>query len=215
MKIFLSLVLLFVSIIIYSNWVRHVRRRFLDQFQMPESVVARFRKKHPNLSGAQERSVIEGLLQYFQVCQRARGKFVSMPSQVVDDLWHEFILFTRLYEQFCKKALGKYLHHTPAEAMSSPNQVSAGIRRTWFHACRIESIDPKHPNRLPLLFALDAQLGIQHGFFYDLNCANTATSSSNAFCASSIACGGSDSGCAGDAGDGGSSCGSGCGGGGD
>ncbi len=187
---------------------------------MPDAVLGRFRQKHPDLSSAQEELVREGLRQYFEICQRARGKFVSMPSQVVDDLWHDFILFTRHYRQFCDKAFGRFMHHTPVEAMSSPQLATAGIRRTWFHACRIEGIDPKQPSRLPLLFALDAQLGIAQGFFYSLNCANAATSSSNTFCASSIGCGGSDSGCAGDtgggeSGDSGSSCGGGCGGGGD
>lgn len=215
MKIFL-LLLAITLIVLYRKWIDKSRRQFLEQHRMPDAVVARFRQKHPDLSSAQERLVRDGLQQYFQICQRARGKFVSMPSQVVDDLWHDFILFTRLYRTFCAKAFGRFLHHTPVEAMSAPTLATAGIRRTWFYACCIEGIDPKNPSRLPLLFALDAQLGIANGFFYTLNCANTATSSSNTFCASSIGCGGSDSGCGGDAGgDGGSSCGGGCGGGGD
>ncbi len=49
-----------------------------------------------------------------------------MPSQVVDDAWHEFILFTRAYQQYCNKALGRYLHHTPAEAMDSPTIAQEG-----------------------------------------------------------------------------------------
>lgn len=218
-KVILLLVLAAAAIVLYRTWIGNSRRQFLDQFRMPDAVVARFRQKHPELSSAQERLVRDGLQQYFQICQRARGKFVSMPSQVVDDLWHDFLLFTRIYRQFCDKAFGRFLHHTPVEAMATRHLATAGIRRTWFHACRIESIDPKQPSRLPLLFALDAQLGIANGFFYSLNCANAATSSSNAFCASSIGCGGSDSGCAGDTGDndgdGGSGCGGGCGGGGD
>lgn len=220
MKIILLLILATTAIILYRKWIANSRRQFLDQFRMPDAVLGRFRQKHPDLSSAQEELVREGLRQYFEICQRARGKFVSMPSQVVDDLWHDFILFTRHYRQFCDKAFGRFMHHTPVEAMSSPQLATAGIRRTWFHACRIEGIDPKQPSRLPLLFALDAQLGIAQGFFYSLNCANAATSSSNTFCASSIGCGGSDSGCAGDtgggeSGDSGSSCGGGCGGGGD
>lgn len=34
------------------------------------------------------------------------------PSVRVDELWHEFILFTREYHAFCKR-LGGYVHHTP------------------------------------------------------------------------------------------------------
>ena len=211
MKIILLLLLAVTAIILYRKWIARSRREFLNQYRMPDAVVGRFRQKHPDLSSAQEALVREGLEQYFQICQRARGRFVSMPSQVVDDLWHDFILFTRYYRVFCAKAFGRFLHHTPVEAMSSPHLATAGIRRTWFHACHIEGIDPKQPSRLPLLFALDAQLGIAQGFFYTLNCANTAISSSNTFCASSIGCGGSVTGCAGDtgsgfSGDSGSSC---------
>jgi hypothetical protein len=79
-----------------------------------------------------------------------------MPSQVVDDAWHEFILFTRQYQQFCERGLGRFLHHTPAEAMRSPTDAQDGIKRAWRLACQRDGIDPKAPQSLPLLFALDA-----------------------------------------------------------
>lgn len=209
------LVVVSVLAVIYRTHAAKRRNQFLAGYQLPDAVLKRFQAKRMELTDGQRREVQEGLRQYFQVCQRARGKFVSMPSQVVDDLWHEFILFTRNYENFCQKALGRYLHHTPVEAMSGPTQATDGIRRTWFHACRTEGINPKQPERLPLLFALDAQLGIANGFFYNLNCRDAAASSSNSFCAADIGCGGGGDGGSGDGGgDGGSSCGGGCGGGG-
>lgn len=208
---------------------RQSRARFLAEYRLPEAIVTRFRAKHPQLTDGDAALVQEGLRQYFQVCQRARGKLAAMPSQVVDDLWHEFILFTRNYRHFCNKAYWRYLHHTPVEAMSGPTQATDSIRRTWLHACRLEGMNPKAPVRLPLLFALDAQLGVANGFFYSLNCSDAATSSSNLFCASDIGCAGGascgggtswgGSGCGGHSGghgDGGSGCGggSGCSGGG-
>lgn len=204
----------------YRPLIWSARRNYLSSYQIPDAVIARFSSRHPELKDKEVKRVQQAMLQYFEICQRAKGRFVSMPSQVVDDLWHEFILFTRNYELFCRKAFGKYLHHTPVEAMAGPTQATNGIRRTWLHACRMENIDPRNPGRLPLLFALDAQLGIANGFFYNLNCRDTAASSSNAFCASDIGCGGGGDGggvsCGGDAGgDGGGGCGGGCGGGGD
>ncbi|MFY0675119.1 MAG: hypothetical protein JXQ87_17120 [Bacteroidia bacterium] len=35
------------------------------------------------------------------------------PSLVVDNAWHEFILFTRLYHKFCDEHFGRYVHHSP------------------------------------------------------------------------------------------------------
>ena len=87
-----------------------------------------------------------------------------MPSQVVDVAWHEFILFTRDYRDFCQRGLGRFLHHVPAEAMAAPTDAQEGIRRAWYFACRDEGIAPRQAHRLPLLFALDAELGIADGF---------------------------------------------------
>lgn len=35
------------------------------------------------------------------------------PSLLVDNAWHEFILFTRLYHNFCNEHFGRYIHHSP------------------------------------------------------------------------------------------------------
>lgn len=35
------------------------------------------------------------------------------PSIVIDEIWHEFILFTREYGQFCSTLLGRFIHHVP------------------------------------------------------------------------------------------------------
>jgi len=38
-----------------------------------------------------------------------------MPSEIVYVAWHEFLLFTREYQVFSQKAMGRFLHHTPTE----------------------------------------------------------------------------------------------------
>lgn len=96
-----------------------------------------------------------------------------MLSQAVDTAWHEFILFTRHYEDFCRHAVGRFIHHTPAEAMKTPTDAQDGIRLAWRLACRQEGIDPRSPSRLPTLFAIDTLLSIPDGFRYVLNCAAT------------------------------------------
>lgn len=35
------------------------------------------------------------------------------PSLIVDNAWHEFILFTRLYHAFCDEHFNRYIHHSP------------------------------------------------------------------------------------------------------
>jgi hypothetical protein len=163
--------------------------------------------------------VLLALRDYFQLCRMAGRRMVAMPSQVVDDAWHEFILFTRQYERFCRRGFGRFLHHTPAEAMRSPTDATEGIQRAWRLACANEGINPKKPDRLPRLFAMDATLLIAGGFIYHLDCMAAKQGATSAgFCASHIGCGGGcsgDSGNSSDSSDGGSGCSGGCGGGGD
>jgi hypothetical protein len=123
---------------------------------------------------------------------------VAMPSQVVDVAWHEFILFTREYEKFSKKAIGGFLHHTPTEAMRTPTLAQEGIKRTWRLACANENISPSSPQRLPLLFAIDSLFNIDDGFTYSLNCKDKSSPNyGSGYCAGHIGC---TSGCGGDSG---------------
>lgn len=204
-----------------------VRRAFIDNYAWPAGLTRRFGEKHSALSAANCDLVFDGLRQYFRVCLLAERRLISMPSQVVDDAWHEFLLYTRAYDEFCRGSFKRFLHHTPAEAMQTPTSAQDGIRRAWRLSCRDENIDPRRPQRLPLLFGIDAALQIPNGFSYDLNCLsfNQQAGDSATYCATHIDCGGgcasdggasSDGGDSGGASDGGgscSSCGSGCGGG--
>ena len=204
---------------------REARELFIASYEFPLGLQQRFAQSHPTLKHNDCTQVFDALKTYFWICGRNKNGMASMPSQIVDDAWHEFILWTREYSMFCEKAFGFFLHHTPAQAMTSPTQAQDGIQRTWRLACLHDEIDPRNPQRLPLLFALDAQLNIANGFYYSLNCL-AKPQNRNDYCATHIGCG---SGCDGDTSDsnndshsdsgdagsdgGGGSCGGGCGGG--
>jgi len=157
------------------------------------------------------RDRVYALREYFHICNIAGKNRVAMPSQVVDVAWHEFILFTLQYKNFCYKILGRFLHHTPAEAMFSRALAQQSIKKVWQIACQRESISDTAPEKLPLLFALDTLLAIPGSFNYVPNC--KISTSNNPYCASHIGC---ISGCSsGDSSDGSSDsgdCSSGCGG---
>jgi hypothetical protein len=200
---------------------RQRRASFIDSYSFPRGVRERVKKQYPHLSEADLDLVFSALRDYFHLCRKASRRMLAMPSQVVDVAWHEFILFTRNYEAFCAKALGRFLHHTPTEAMPSRTMASDGIKRTWRLACRRAGVDPIAAATVPLLFAIDGQLAIEDGFRYTLNCTALAAAGSTAsYCASHIGCGsgcgggGSGSGC-GSGGDSSGDGGGGCGGGGD
>jgi hypothetical protein len=147
------------------------RAQFIRHYAFPPGLFKRLQSKRQELTLKDCNLTAQALRQFFLAYLMGRRQFVSMPSQVVDDLWHEFILYTQNYQQFCRRAFGRFLHHAPAAVLrSSQRESNAGLRRVWWHVCREENLDPRHPSRLPLLFAIDSKLNIPDGFHYVANC---------------------------------------------
>lgn len=152
------------------RWRRAARSDYIRRYPFPNGLLDKLQRRRPELMRKDCELVSRALRHYFLAYLHGGCRFVSMPSQLADDLWHEFILYTRHYELFCRKAFGGFFHHTPAVVLSKNRQNNSGLRRVWWHCCREESIDPKKPSRLPLLFALDGKLGIKDGFVYAADC---------------------------------------------
>lgn len=169
------------------------RQQFIENYQLPAGLLQRVRQTYPALDDKQLALVEAGLRQFFRLSLAAKRQAVAMPSQVVDELWHNFILYTRNYQQFCKRAFGHYLHHTPAVVMGGRKSQRGAIRRAWHLACKEEGIQPGKPSRLPLLFELDALLAIANGFVYRPDCRLPGVDNSGSYCGADL---GSDSGCA-------------------
>ena len=171
----LALVLGGIAFSIYRSMAELKRAAFIREYVFPKGLLARLAEKRPQFTLKEQQLVTRGLRQFFLCNLKAKGAFVSMPSKAVDDLWHEFILFTKHYNNFCQKAFGQFLHHTPAVVLSSQKIADNGLRRTWWFACKDETINPKKPTRLPLLFALDGKLDLPDGFRYEPVCNNRVT----------------------------------------
>jgi len=139
------------------------REAFIRTYRFPRSLFNAFRETHPQLDDKDAFLVSRALRAFFLVHLRTRPRSIGMPSRIVDDLWHAFILDTRAYEAFCRQAFGGLLHHVPAAKMEPGISSDDAMRLTWRHACREENIDWKRPSRLPLLFAIDAKLHIPNG----------------------------------------------------
>ncbi len=191
-----GVLLILVGSFVFRPLQKESQLAFIKNYTFSAALSQRVQKTYPQLNDSEVTRVMDGLREYFILCAIAKHKMVAMPSQVVDVAWHEFILFTREYAIFCRQGLGRFLHHTPTEAMKSKTVAQEGLKRAWRLSCQRENIDPGIPAALPILFALDAELKIADGFHYSLNCMDSA-SKDNHFCAGHIGCGG---GCAGDSG---------------
>lgn len=208
-----------IGVLVLRSWLRLRRAEFIRTYKLPPGLLRKLAEHHPALSRKECALVSRGLRQFFIAYLMSGKRFVSMPSRVADDLWHEFILYTREYKRFCRNAFGGFLHHTPAVVLSAEKKSNEGLRRVWWYACKYENIDPVSPTRLPLLFALDTKLSIPDGYRYHPQCEHLRKGGDGA-----VYCGGDFSNTAydggtdgfGDAGggDGGGGDGGGCGGGG-
>ena len=86
---------------------------------------------------------------------------LSMPSTVVDDLWHEMLLHTRDYAVFCDAAFGRFLHHEPESTMT-PDQGAANRSDRLLLTLRLARRDENcDPGVLPLLFRVDQEVGLK------------------------------------------------------
>src|SRR5262245_22948289 len=89
--------------------VRHYRAKarreqYIRSFMFPPGLFEKFHKARPALGIKEQQMVARALRQYFLTYLKSGYRRVAMPSQVVDEMWHEFILFTRDYKFFCDTA---------------------------------------------------------------------------------------------------------------
>lgn len=41
------------------------------------------------------------------------GLVMDKPLMIIDEMWHNFILYTKHYQKFCLERLNKFIHHIP------------------------------------------------------------------------------------------------------
>jgi hypothetical protein len=57
---------------------------------------------------------------------------LAMSSKPVDEVWHQFILFTKKYHEFCKDFNGSYVHHLPRTSTTPLHPAGAENLRTRY-----------------------------------------------------------------------------------
>lgn len=113
-------------------WAAWQRERVIRESPLPQFLKRKLRETYPHLSGKDADLVERGLRQFFMACSRSKRQFVAMPSKAVDAMWHEFILHTKAYENWCQLTLGYFLHHRPPKrsAKKPTAMMACGVRGT-------------------------------------------------------------------------------------
>lgn len=86
----------------------------------------RVMKEYPKMTDKEWNWTWFELKRYFLMCGILRS--VPMYSGQVDAAWHEMLMFTREYEQFCSRFCGEMIHHAPHAAGEQP----LPDERAWF-----------------------------------------------------------------------------------
>lgn len=90
------------------------------------AVLKLYNQNYPDNKLSAEQA-FEETLKYLWLCQKhaidieTNKDNKNLPSQCfmprsmreIDEMWHEFILFTQDYMDFCLKYFGEYMHHLP------------------------------------------------------------------------------------------------------
>lgn len=157
------------------------RLALINNYAFTENVLNSFRKYYPQLDNAAVAQVINQLKNYFIIVltathdnelQKLPKPVLGMPSRVVDDLWHVFILDSRIYMAFCMECFGFYLHHNSADASVAyqrKQKINDQLYITWVYICQLENKgNLMMVDTFPMLFQIDDVLNIPQGFSYTL-----------------------------------------------
>lgn len=65
--------------------------------------------------------VFEDTKRFLYLCAACMTGLPLAPSVSIDEVWHNFILFTEDYVQFCKSHFGRIIHHRPRRRDDKPS----------------------------------------------------------------------------------------------
>ena len=79
-----------------------------------DSRVFQRHQEQVNVNRATARKHYREVIKYFLAGLEYSGdEYFFTPSHIVDEAWHNFILFTELYGDWCLEQLGQFVHHVP------------------------------------------------------------------------------------------------------
>jgi hypothetical protein len=79
-------------------------------------LIEKLLKDHVVDSAEEANALFTEVKRYLVLNQIDRTKAWKMYSLRVDEVWHQFVLFTVEYSTFCDKYFGHYAHHAPSNA---------------------------------------------------------------------------------------------------
>ena len=135
----------------------------LWSYELPEDIINRLKKKFPySMMTSEEISLcIDEFKKYMaiMVIGHGQGRGVAMTSPIIDEIWHQLILFTMEYHKFSMLLSKQYIHHTPntKSFKFGPDAVSffydsykkyfGELNSIWTYTILEEKLDAPHIKR--------------------------------------------------------------------
>jgi hypothetical protein len=106
-------------------------------------------------------------LKYLELVNQGSNRMQLVPSKLIDTVWHEHMLHTRLYEFHCMNWFGKVVDHNPASDLASAVEYSIAYNYTLHRYKEVFGTAPpvKHWPRQ----AIERQTQDDDGLVYYLN----------------------------------------------
>ena len=90
-----------------------------------------------DIGEAETKEILAEVLRFMQLVELSAERLT--PSYKVDLAWHEFILFTKLYADFCNRHFDRFIHHYPGENEADNKN---GFKKLHYHYNKYFGIKP-------------------------------------------------------------------------
>lgn len=77
-----------------------------------EDVIDRFVAMY-DIEHEEAAKIFDETLKWLWLGNKMNGVFIDDSTLIIDEMWHNFILFTQDYGDFCMNKFGRYIHHQP------------------------------------------------------------------------------------------------------
>jgi hypothetical protein len=97
-------------------------------------LIEKLLKDHIVESAEEGEALFAEVKRYFVLARSDVGKIWQMHSLRIDEVWHQFVLFTRQYMDFCQRFFGGYIPHNPGNAPET--KIAAAVETASFEQFR-------------------------------------------------------------------------------
>ncbi len=101
-----------LTVILANETVIHTHEGLIEE-SLHQKLVNRLQEKE-NMTGEFATRVMNETLTFLKACGENPGIMLS-PSEAVDKGWHNFLMYTQDYAEFCEREAGRFIHHQPAD----------------------------------------------------------------------------------------------------